>query len=498
VKQFNWQGVIARVARLAWVLFFISLPVTSFPLFPSDVGGRTLVRPLAIYPLVILLILLVLPRLIKRPLPKTYLPLLAFTLVALVSTVFAFTSDLDAFRGVSPVSRAVRNLITLGLGLSFYFTTTMLHESWEDLRFSLRWLYVGMGLALFWGSMQIPLVFYNSALYYKVLNFFQSLISIRKLFSTRVSGLTYEPKWFAEQICFLLLPWLIGAVLTGKSSFNWRWRRITIEWLLLLWAVGVLVFTFSRTGLVILLALASIGYILYRYYFHKKPHHARKSLQRRLLEAGVILLVVLAGVFIVGSQNTYFSRLWRYFTEATEQRERTYLEYIAVEQRFVYWETALRMFIAYPWLGVGLGNYAFYFDQMLPNQPWNLQKEIVRQITPGEGRDRLITAKNLYARLIAETGLIGAAAFTTFLMAIIGCALFLWFSTSPEQKFWGISAFLALFVFCFVIFAFDSFALPNMWIVFGLITSAAHLPDPAGESESVGESSFATVKSETL
>jgi O-antigen ligase len=184
------------------------------------------------------------------------------------------------------------------------------------------------------------------------------------------------------------------------------------------------------------------------------------------------------GTYIIGSQNTYFSRLWRYWTEATQERQRSYFAYISVEQRFVYWETAFNMFASYPWLGVGLGNYAFYFDQMLPNQPWNAQQEIVRQITPGEGRDRLITAKNLYARLIAETGIFGTAAFTTFLIAIIGCALFLWFSITPEQKFWGISGFLALIVFGFVIFAFDSFALPNMWIVFGLITSAAHLPDP--------------------
>lgn len=485
MTQVNWKDITAKVARLAWVLFFISLPVTSFPLFPADLGGRTLVRPLAIYPLVILLILLIIPRLIKRPMPNTYLPLLAFTLAALLSTIFAFTSDLEALRGITPISRIVRNLITLGLGLSFYFTTTMLHETWEDLSFSLRWLYAGMGLALLWGTVQIPLVFHNSPLYYKIVNFFQSLVSTRKLFSTRVSGLTYEPKWFAEQICFLLLPWLIGSVLSGKSSFHWRWRQVTVEWLLLLWAVGVLVFTFSRTGLVILAALAFIGYILSRYYFHKKPQHAHRPMRRRILEASAIVLAVLAGIFIVGSQNAYFSRLWRYWTEATKERERTYFEYIAVEQRFVYWETALRMFDEYPWLGVGLGNYAFYFDQMLPNQPWNEQKEIVRQITPGEGRDRLITAKNLYARLIAETGIFGTAAFTTFLVAILGCALFLWFSPTPEQKFWGISAFLALIVFGFVIFAFDSFALPNMWIVFGLITSAAHLPDPAGQNNPV-------------
>ena len=65
-----------------------------------------------------------------------------------------------------------------------------------------------------------------------------------------------------------------------------------------------------------------------------------------------------------------------------------------------------------------------------------------------------------------------------FIIAIIGCILFLWFSPHPEQRYWAISGFIAIVAFAFVIFSFDSFAYPNMWIVFGFITSAAHLDDP--------------------
>ena len=480
MSQTDWKLNMTKIARIAWILFFITLPVTSFPYFPAGMGGRTLVRPLAIYPLAVLLVVLVIPRMFRRPLPKTFLPLLAFTLIALISSIFAFTSDLDAFRGVTPIARLVRNLVTLGLGISFYFTTTLLHETWEDLSRSLRWLYAGMGLALFWGTIQIPILLLSSTTYFRLLNTLQSFVSTRKLFTTRISGLTYEPKWFAEQICFLLLPWLIAAVLTNRSSFSWRWRAVTVEWLMLCWAVVVLLFTFSRTGMFILALLVFIGYLLYRYHFHKKTAAIEKPVRRRILEAGSIVLIVVTVLAIVGSQNAYFSRLWRYWTEA-KQRNRTYLEFIAVEQRLVYWETALRIFDNDPWLGIGLGNYAFYFDDNLPNRPFDVQKEIVRQITPGEGRDRLITPKNLVARLIAETGVMGSSAFLTFLIAVCGCMIVLWASPSPEQKFWGLGALLALIVFAFVIFSFDSFALPNMWVVFGLITAAAHLPDP-GES----------------
>ena len=116
---------------------------------------------------------------------------------------------------------------------------------------------------------------------------------------------------------------------------------------------------------------------------------------------------------------------------------------------------------------------------MLPDQPYNRQPEIIRQITPVEGRNRLITPKNLYARLLAETGIMGMVTFTTFIFAVIGCTLYLLFSDSMVYKFWGISGLLGFIGFLVINFSYDSFALPNMWVVFGMITAAAHVPEPA-------------------
>jgi hypothetical protein len=435
---------------------------------------------LSVYPLIVLVFLITLPRLFKRPLPQTFLPLLAFTLVAMISSLAAFAGDLDVYRGVSLAERFLRNLLTLGLGMAFYLTVSLLPQSWDDLRYSLRWLYLGFALALAWGTLQIPYVIHFHQKYFKFINSLQSYVSTRKLFTTRISGLTYEPKWFAEQICFLLMPWLLASVLSGRTIFPWRYRWITVEWFLLAWSAGVLVFTYSRTGLFILAVLVFLSYWLYRLRLLRAGKPAVRPARRpvwRIVEGLALLALLVGGLFFVGSQNAYFSRLWRYWTEG-KARTRTYLEFIAFEQRFVYWATAMRIYDQNPALGVGLGNYAFYFPDLVPNQPYDEQREVMRQITPGEGRDRLITPKNLYARLIAETGLLGTVIFSVFLLAILGCVLYLWFSPSAEQKYWAMSGFLALVVFAFVVFSFDSFSIPNMWVVFGLITAAAHLEDP--------------------
>jgi len=88
------------------------------------------------------------------------------------------------------------------------------------------------------------------------------------------------------------------------------------------------------------------------------------------------------------------------------------------------------------------------------------------------GATRIVTAKNFFARLLAETGKIGTAAFISFLISLMGGAIYLWLSKFPEEKFWGTSAMLAIIAFMVDSFSYDSFAIPNPWVVFGLITAA--------------------------
>ena len=57
------------------------------------------------------------------------------------------------------------------------------------------------------------------------LNFYhrlQEFVSYRRLLPERISGLTYEPHWFAEQIIVLLLPGLLacGAERLHRLSTN--------------------------------------------------------------------------------------------------------------------------------------------------------------------------------------------------------------------------------------------------------------------------------------
>ncbi len=152
-----------------------------------------------------------------------------------------------------------------------------------------------------------------------------------------------------------------------------------------------------------------------------------------------------------------------------------YLQYLGFEARMIYGEAAYNMYLASPVLGVGPGVYALYFADALPYQPLAKTPEVIRLITPEEGFNRLITAKNFLLRLLAETGILGTAAFIAFFISIVGMAINLWLSREREEKYWGTGAVLALAVFLLSTLSFNSFALPNMWVIFGFITAAFSL-----------------------
>jgi O-antigen ligase len=461
------------IEKFAWVLFWICLPITSFRFFPGGLGGGTLVRPLSVYPMLILLVIGVIPRLWTRPIPKTVMTLFPFGGSLLASALVSTQLGIDPALGISVGDRVLRALVTFGIGLAFYLTVVLMIDSPERLKSALRWMIVGFSLAFLWGSLQVVYILRFQPAYFSFLNRLQLIFSIRKLFPTRISGPTYEPNWFAEQICMLLLPWLIAAVITDRSFFRWRWRRLTVESLLCLWAVLLVGFTYSRAGYlnIALLGVAAV-FLLRSQSASNTSRSPRRRWMRRLLDVLVLMAVFSGGVYVVGQKNAFFSRLWGYWFEVKNTSLDDYLQYLGFGARLAYVSAAVHTFEAYPITGVGPGNYGFFFVQMLPDQPLAPTPELLRITSPEEGRNRLITPKNLYLRILAETGLLGMAAFLAFLVAVLGCGLFLWFSSDPQEHFWGCASLLGMIVFLTAALSFDSFTLPNMWVMFGLTTAA--------------------------
>jgi hypothetical protein len=260
----NKGGRLSRLEKAALAGLMLGLPVTSFPFFPPALGGEALVRPLSIYPLLALLVGSVLPRLFKRPVSRTVITLLPFVLAAAAASALSLLRGIEPALGISVESRVLRGMITLLIGCAFYVTIAQLPETVEDLRFALRWLHIGCAAALAWGSLQAAAMLLQRPAWFAALDRMQANISIRPLRPDRISGLTYEPHWFAEQLLVLLLPWCLAALFTNTSVFSWRKGRLTVETLLLAWVLLLMPFTYSRAGLANLLALMALSVLLLR------------------------------------------------------------------------------------------------------------------------------------------------------------------------------------------------------------------------------------------
>ncbi|MHB8807408.1 MAG: O-antigen ligase family protein, partial [Anaerolineaceae bacterium] len=147
-----------------------------------------------------------------------------------------------------------------------------------------------------------------------------------------------------------------------------------------------------------------------------------------------------------------------------------YFNELSFGERIVYWLAGWNVFAEHPILGVGLGNAGFYFPKAITPYGWNLIE--VRRLAYRSSI--LLNVKSLWARLLAETGLVGFAVFCSWLYSLVKKFVK---KSETKHNMTGVFALSGVFVLCALLaegFSIDSFAMPYMWIALGL--AAADLP----------------------
>lgn len=458
---------VGRLTRFLWGAALFTLPITSFRYFPF-LGDATYVRPLSLYPIALLLPLLFIQLTQGKgsfPRAGTLTPLLGFVLIALTATSIGILLNPLPLRGQEYFGRVIRAWATLAIGLSFFLAAVWMNRDEEDLRFSVKWLLAGFVIDILWSGVQ-ALAFYTPLLKKVTVTHWQRTFSMRELVKTnRVSGMAYEPAWLAGQIATVYLPWLIASLLT-------RWRATRFKWLevsLLGFAALLLLATFSRGGL-----LTAAGAALLTFLFVGRAdlragwNWLVSGFQRGnnwLLRLGVIVLFIgaLAGAGLFLSQKGYISRLFNTRAESLED----FIIENSAGARAAYTFGALGAYEESPITGVGLGASGFYIYEHLPDWALTTVPEIARQLSPD---NRLYpNPKNLYVRLLAETGLLGFFVFVAFLFSVLGDGLSALGSKKSFGRYLGIAGVYSWFAIALYNLTQDSFATPNLWINFGIL-----------------------------
>lgn len=452
----------AKLTRFLWGAALFALPVTSFRYFPG-MGEGTLVRPLAFYPIVLLLPLLVIQLFrgkITFPRASALTPLTGFVLLVLLASSFGAWLDPLPLRGQEYLGRVIRAWVTLAIGLSFFITAVWMNRSEDDLRFSVQWILAGLILNVLWSGVQ-ALAFYTPLLEKVTVTHWQLAFSMRELVKTnRVSGMAYEPAWLAGQIATVYLPWLFASVLTGVRVTRFKWLE-----LILLGLAGLLVLaTYSRGGLLTAGAATALTFLLVGRAEVRMAWQWFSS-KNWILRFGVVILVLAtvigSGVFL--SQKGYIARLFESDAESVEE----FVIENSAGARSAYLVSALGAYEESPILGVGLGASGFYMYDHLPDWSLTVVPEIARQLSP---ENKLYpNPKNMYARLLAETGLIGFILFLAFMFSLLADSLSALQTRNSFTRYLGIAGLFSWIAIAMYNITQDSFATPNLWINLGIL-----------------------------
>lgn len=453
---------VAEITRFLWGAALFALPVTSFRYFPG-MGEGTFVRPLAFYPIALLLPLLFIQWLRGKttfPRAGALTPLVGFGLAVLLAGSFGAWLDPLPMRGQEYLGRVVRALATLMIGLSFFIAAVWMNRNDDDLKFSVRWILAGFILNVAWSGVQ-ALAFYTPLLEKVTVTHWQLAFSMRELVKTnRVSGMAYEPAWLAGQIGTVYLPWLFASLLTGVRATRFKW----LEVILLGFAALLVLATYSRGGLLTAGAATALTFLLVG---RAEFRNAWKwfTSQNLFLRFGVLILILGAvigsGLFL--TQKGYIARLFESDAESVEE----FVIENSAGARSAYLVSALGVYEESPLLGVGLGASGFYMYDHLPEWSLTVVPEIARQLNP---ESRLYpNPKNMYARLLAETGLVGFIFFVAFLFSLLGDALTALRGASPLARYLGIAGVFSWIAIAIYNITQDSFATPNLWINFGIL-----------------------------
>jgi O-antigen ligase len=353
----------------------------------------------------------------------------------------------------------------------------------QDLKFTLKWVYVGLVGHGLWSLVQL-FHFYFLAIVFEwqplgnLVDLIQKTVMMAGVSpNRRISGLALEPSWLAAQVMTVYLPWVFASVLTG---YHWSKRK----WLApisLVVCAGLILFTYSRSGILIsavalLLTFLFVGWGWMRQAWEwlLRPFHRNNPVKvHRVWNVGTrialisVIFIGLAGGLYVLSRNKYFARVW----ESDKRNLTSYFVDIYAGPRLAFAWTGWTIFEQHPWTGVGLGATGFYFYQALPDWSRFNITEISQLLSP----DNLTypNNKNLYIRLLAETGIVGLWLFISFYLLLLGKVFTLLRSKRKELVFVGTASLLAWFAIVALGLSQDSLAMLNIWMPFGILVGMA-------------------------
>lgn len=464
---------IFKFSQSIWYVLVFLLPFTSLPLVSKVLGADMVAAP-SILVLLVLLIFLIFNYLkTKFNLNKSLQPLLLFGLFAIISSLLAFWLLIPIQKDFSIFRNIFEGIGTLLIGISFYFVTINIIQSQEVLNKTLRILVYSFIPLLVWCLFQFVFgqIVENYPIWMGTIQNF--LTTSGTLYKNRLTGFAFEPSWLAHQLNMFYLPVWISATISRRSAFRKILIKFIVEDFFLIASIFILIFTKSRVGWITFIFIVTYLFITFNRKLLKIIKNEfpfkQNSFLIKLLPVFLALFYIsllISGLFLFSKFDSRMGSLFKIETYQNKNVLSIANEFVFAE-RILYWQTGWEVFNDYPIFGVGLGNVGFFFEEHMPSFAWALDepRHLIYQANY-QGN-----VKNLWFRLLSETGIIGFLSFGTWLFLILVKANRYQKSQSHIHNYWGLVGKIALITIIIEGFSIDSFALPYFWIILGLVSN---------------------------
>lgn len=466
------------------MLLLAALPITSFPLLSKLFGG-TSVAPLSFLPMVLLFLIVVLPNFLKgKALPRQFQPLYVYFLIAVFSIALAYMRELPSFRTIPIWKNAVEGLVTLLFGFGFYLVTISCLKDQTQIRKALRWINLGGVIIILVVAAQY-ITFKLTGAFPKILSSLQTLVSASaRLYDGRATGLAFEPSWLAHQLNILYIPIWIGFTARNETVYSKKmFGKLPYESILLAGGIVSMFLSFSRIGWITVIVV--FMYLLFRlanslinrFLARRerktgnkqsvKQHFLAKMLLWLLLLIILFMLVFAAGLIM----RRLDPRMEQLFDVALLKQYGImgWASRLSFAERITYWQAAFNVYGKYPWFGSGLGVSGYYYPEVIPSFGYQLPETLSVMLY-----DSFIpNAKNLWVRLLADTGIVGFSVFVAWVVVQ-------WRNAKAVEKrkqsglfrAMGLAGQLLIIALIVEGFSLDTFGLPYYWIGLGLIVAS--------------------------
>ena len=472
-KLVRISGIWEKICSWLWIGLVISLPLSSLPIFAKLIHTSSVAPASGIF--VLLLTIIWFPIYIFRGgrFPFQVKPVLIFVLYCVFTILLAFFRQTPFYPGSSTISNSIEALATLGMGFLFYLITAGFTNQTVKIQNTIKAINWGGMVMLGWSLLHI-LMWLPAHDFPEWMRVLQRFFSTTVLFDKRTTGFASEPSWLAHMLNLIYLPYWLGATLKRYSAHKLRIWFLTIENILLGLGVVALFLTFSRGGLVSFMLV--LGFLFIRLnvqlfkWIIKKWQVKRKTLLA--VFTGVIMVLMyfgigIGGLFALSKIDPRMETVFQ-FSSTSENSLVKYVDNLQFGERVAYWQTGWNLFNDYPLTGVGLNFSGAYFPKYLPAYAWQLT----------ETRDlmfrsnNLLNIKNLWSRLLGETGIIGFSLFTTILVITLITGISLVKQADKTNVVIGWMGIFMLIAFIGEGFSVDSLALPYYWFTMALTAAA--------------------------